>query len=408
MRLYLLGIHLAALGSKKARLWVSGRRNWRNKLEAKLDPNRPVILVHASSLGEMEQGLPILQNLRSQLKEHQIVLSFFSPSGYENFSGTELCDVKCYLPIDLPGAAQDFARIVNPDLALFVKYDIWPNHLKALEKLNSILILAPAVFRDNQIYFKRLGATFFRNALHRFHQIFVQNQDSLELLAKIDYQKATLCGDSRFDRAMDNTHKAFSLPIAQSFFDDKICLVAGSTWPKEEELIESLFQARKNLCLIIAPHDVNEANLKRIAKMFSKWGLLRLSQLPQEHQAEKVILVDGIGQLKFLYRYADLALIGGGFGKGIHSTVEAAAYRTPLLFGPNHHKFMEAQELLENGFAIELDARRRLSDSIDELLKLKSAADFETRYKGYLEEKTGASQKIANSIKELLIEGSHG
>lgn len=354
--------------------------------------------MHASSLGEMEQGLPILKQLRKRLPQHQIILSFFSPSGYENFQDRELCDYVCYLPIDLPREAEDFAEILQADLALFIKYDIWPNILKALSKQKTKLFLAPALFRKNQIYFRNYAGSFFKNSLKRFDQIHVQDQISLDLLRDFGHPAVFACGDSRFDRALENTRKAYPLQLNQSLQPGP-CLVAGSTWPQEEKLIKDLIKDRDELSLIIAPHDVSQKNIERLGSTFSEFGLLKLSEIEEKQKPVRIILVDSIGNLKYLYRFANIVLIGGGFGKGVHSTIEAAVYYKPILFGPNHNKFIETNELLELGLALEIPSTsQKLLPLVSQQLGKCNERNFQASYSNYISSKLGAANKIAETI----------
>lgn len=398
IRLYLIGIKIASIRSTKARLWLEGRRNWRENLSNKVDPDRARILVHASSLGEMEQGLPILRQIRLGLPNHQIILSFFSPSGYENFKELDLCDILCYLPLDLPDEAHDFAEILKPELAIFIKYDIWPNLVEALAQGNTKIFLAPAIFRKNQVYFRKYAGSFFKETLNRFTQIYVQDQYSLDLLKDFGHPAVFLCGDSRFDRALENIHKEYPIDL-RGIMRGGPCLVAGSTWPKEEKMLHALLKSKEELNLILAPHDVSKKNIIRLRSEFDGFNLVALSELSEPQTKPRVILVDGIGDLKYLYRFADIALIGGGFGKGVHSTIEAAVYKKPILFGPNHRKFIETKELLELGLALEIkNPKQALSSLYDKLRKKSQEPSFKVNYENYISEKLGAAEVIAQAI----------
>lgn len=401
MKAYKLGILLASVKSGKAKKWIKGRSNWQANLRDIVDPDRAKILVHAASLGEMEQGLPVLKLIRSNFPKHQIILSFYSPSGYEHFKDLAYCDALIYLPIDTPKEAKAFAEIIKADLALFIKYEIWPNIIRALKSKGCKLILAPANFRKDQIYFKNPELTFFRNALKDFDKILVQNEDSLSLLNKIGINDVAICGDSRFDRAAENKETAYKSAKIETFIDNtKPCLVTGSSWPTEEEFCLNLLD-KSDFQLILAPHDVGAENIKRISKQFEIFHPQKLSTKSKEDNS-RVLIVDGIGELKYIYRYGDLAFIGGGFGKGVHSTVEAAIYGLPIIFGPNHKKFPETIELQRLGLGRSITNQEELKDWTLKLLELKESPEFKLNYQKFLDSKMGAAETIFEACKELL------
>lgn len=391
-------IHLAALQSDKAKKWVDGRHLWREELQKLVDPEKKRILIHAASLGEMEQGTPVLRNLRSEWPEHQIFVSFFSPSGYEHFKETELCDAIIYLPLDEKKNSADFAEILKPELALFIKYEIWPFLLSALKKVNTKLILAPAVFRANQIYFKGNQKTFFRSALLKFDRILVQDSPSLQILEKEKIKGIGLCGDSRFERALENKAQDYDTSFLNTFIDGKFCLIAGSSWKKEENLLLSLLEEHLDFKLILAPHDISEGNIQSILQRFSKFGISRYSKKELNTQ-DRLILIDSIGQLRYIYRTADLALIGGGLGKGVHNTIEAIVYQIPVLFGPKRKKFPETEEMIQLGLAAEIE---NYQDFEKAFLHFQKQTPKSGQFEDYIQSKLGASQKINEAINELL------
>jgi len=350
----------------------------------------------------MEQGLPILKQVREQLPEHQIIVSFFSPSGFEYFERKELCDAVIYLPLDKKSNAEKFAQILEPELAIFIKYDIWPNLLRSLRNRGSKLILAPALFRPEQIYFNSLLGGFFKETLLSFDKVVCQDQRSLDLLKSIGYNDAILGGDSRFDQALENTKQDFASSIPISFFHDSFCIILGSSWPPEEEISLNTLKENPEIKFIIAPHDISKSNIDRIQNMFQAFKPLKYSELPGNTSNSRLIIVDGIGQLKYLYRVADLAFIGGGFGKGLHSTIEPAIYRLPIIFGPNHHKFIEPGELISAGLAMEVQSKERFSRKYQELRSRALESGFQTKYQEFLKSKLGASNKIMKSILDLL------
>ncbi len=403
IRAYRLGISLATIRSEKARKWIAGRKDWREKLRHLVNPEKDRILVHAASLGEMEQGLPVVQLLRKEYPDHQIIISFNSPSGYEHFEDQENADAIIYLPIDLKAEAIDFAQILKPRMALFIKYEIWPNLIEALKDVNCKLVLAPAVFRPNQIYFKGGKSNWFRQILNRFDQILVQNQYSQELVHKIGIEQVQICGDSRFEKAMANTKEEFRSSLVEDFLVDTPCFMIGSSWPKEEDLALKLLEDIESK-LVLAPHDVSPENINRILRLFDSYKASKFSEgIIRENS--RVLIIDSIGQLKYLYRYADIALIGGGFGKGVHSTVEAAAYQIPLLFGPNHTKFPETIEMQEKGLAIAIKDFPTLRNAYQKLRQESKGSSFKKQYQSYLDQKQGASKIIFEACK-VLIDGS--
>lgn len=394
-------IQIASLGSAKAKKWIYGRQHWRRFLEENIDKKKRRILIHAASLGEMEQGLPILKALRASYPNHQIIVSFFSPSGYEFFRDDEYCDLKIYLPLDLPKEAEDFAKLVQPELSLFIKYEIWPNLIRALKKAGSKLLLAPAHFRANQIYFKPYAQKWLGASLQLFDSIMVQTNESLNLLQENGLKEVSLCGDSRFDRALENKTQEYNGQLLEEFIAGEKCLIVGSSWPKEEALVLDLLHQNSEFKIILAPHEVNSKNIKRLCSDFeafkpSLWSSQALNA------GSKILVIDSIGQLKFLYRFANVALIGGGFGKGVHSTVEAAVYQIPILFGPAHQKFPETQEMLNLGLAMTLSTKDSLEPKLSEALAKSKSDAFSQSYQNYLQSQSGASERILENIKELL------
>lgn len=395
-------IKLASIRSTKAQKWISGRRDWRSELKQTIDPDKPKILVHAASLGEMEQGLPVVKRLRQEYPHYQLILSFFSPSGYEHFQEREYCDAVIYLPEDSASNARDFAKILNAKLALFIKYEIWPNLIQALKDQKCRLILAPANFRDDQVYFKFPKYNWLSGRLNLFDEILVQNQKSLDLLRGIGIQQVSICGDSRFERSMENKLKDFSSASIENFIRPELkCLIAGSTWPKEEEICLKLLRDLPEIQIILAPHNVNEENIKRLSSLFKDFKPILLSENKARSQS-KILIVDGIGKLRYLYRYGDLAFIGGGFGKSVHSTVEAAVYQIPIFFGPKHQKFPETMEMQDLGFAVSIANYEEAKLATARLLKQSGSLEFNQKYEKYLLAKKGATEAIVKACQRLI------
>ena len=392
---------MASPFSSKARDFLSGRKNWNKNLEARNESSPPTIWLHAASLGEMEQGVPILKQLRKALPQHQFLITFFSPSGFNNFKQRDLADQILYLPLDTPQNAQEFIRLIQPDIALFIKYEIWVNYFRVLKQKNIPLILAPAVFRPDQIYFKAYARSFFTPILRNISSILVQNEASLNLLENHNIRGAEICGDSRFDQAIANKTENYPSDKVEQFLGDRFCLTLGSSWPPEEDILEQSLPFFPHLKVILAPHDVSPTNIKRIQTKFSPFGVSKFSE---ENWATKnaILLIDNIGHLKKLYRFADFALIGGGFGAGLHSTVEAIVYGIPVAFGPKHYKFIEVSEYLKNEIGFEIKTSAEFTGILRKLEDNHYRQKLHTKIDFYLESKTGAADKITAKALELL------
>lgn len=399
IKLYGMAIKLAAPFNEKAKNWVEGRKNWRDDLKQYRFKDAPKLWFHAASLGELEQGIPVIKLLKEKNPKFQIIISFFSPSGYLNFKDQELAEAVVYLPLDTRANARDFLEILKPDLAVFLKYEVWPNFLAELKKRGIPTVLAPAVFRPKQIYFKPYGH-FFQKALKDFSAILVQDESSQSLLQSLGIS-GSICGDSRFDQALKVKNSAYQAEGLDTWIDGKLCLVAGSSWPKEESLLEELLVKKSELKLILAPHQVDEKNIQRLLNQFQRFGVNRFSE-KQWSAGNQVLIIDNIGHLKKLYRYGQLAFIGGGFGVSVHSTVEPSVYGIPLGFGPNYHKFIEAREMVAQELAFEIQNFTDLNAFVDRFKATSDQASFKPRMESYLNQKVGAAEKITASILKLL------
>ena len=328
------GISLSALaGNKKNRQWVDGRRNWRQEYRQRFIPKGKVCWMHVASLGEFEQGRPLLELFRQQHPDWQIVLSFFSPSGYELRKNYALADLVVYLPLDTPANARDFLEIIQPNLVVFVKYDFWAHYLLAIKKRGIPLFLIAAVFRSNQLFFKWYGGLW-RKMLDCFSVVFTQDEKSVDLLKSIHYQNVIACGDPRVDRVLQLSATAAPNEIVAAFSSGAEVLVAGSTWPKDEDmLLETLvIPALTHIKIIIAPHDPAPAAVARLIQLLGD-GAVRYSEANiNTVSGKRWLIIDNVGMLNTLYRYGKWAWIGGGFGVGIHNTLEPAAYGLPVFF----------------------------------------------------------------------------
>lgn len=395
-------IRLVSPFNSKAKKWVDGRKNWRKELLTKIGNQENVIWVHAASLGEAEQGLPIIEKLKARDGESKILLSFFSPSGFENFKGHPAVDFCCYLPIDSPSNAKDFVELVNPKLAIFIKYEIWVHYFNMLSKRKIPFFLTSALFREDQFYFKKPYRQFFLPVLQKVDHIMVQNESSLKLLQKNGLEKVSVCGETRIDRVLKLREVEFSDPVLESFVSKQPVLIAGSSWPIEEVMIKELLSKQPNLKVILAPHDISDNHISAIQELYADFQLSLYSTAVDVSDSQ-VLVINNIGLLSRIYRYADIAFIGGGFGKGLHSTIEASVYGLPVLFGPLHQSFIEPSEMknlgagfeVENGEAFEKILTALLENP--EQLKKASKAAYE-----FVKSKSGAVDHILNKIELYL------
>ncbi|PID90196.1 MAG: 3-deoxy-D-manno-octulosonic acid transferase [Bacteroidetes bacterium] len=398
-------LRLVALWHPKARQMVEGRRDWREKLRSAMGCRKGrVVWFHCASLGEFEQGRPIMEAFMHQHPDWQLVLTFFSPSGYNVRKDYELADLVLYLPLDTASNARDFVGILTPDCAFFVKYEIWRNMLKVLHQRSIPTFLVSAIFRPSQLFFKPYGG-WYRRLLRRFTHIYVQDDDSRQLLEGIGMQQVTVAGDSRFDRVAAAASSVRELAPVARFAEGHRVLIAGSTWPPDEEHLLSLAgQLPEGWKIILAPHEIEDG---RIDRWIGRVGLpaLRYTRLTAESPLEqsRVLIVDTIGILLSVYQYGDLAYIGGGFGAGIHNTLEPAAFGMPVIFGPNNQRFREAQELMEEGAAYSIDNADGLLSLALPLMRqpeaLRVAGD---KARGYVQDNTGASQLVLFGVNRII------
>ena len=361
--MYSLGIYLyallvrlvAALGHRKARAMVRGQRDTWRILREKIDPTARYVLFHAASLGEFEQGLPLIERIRREQPSRKILLTFFSPSGYEVRRDYKGADVVCYLPFDSPTAARRFIKWARPEMAFFIKYEFWRNYIDVLSKKSIPVYSVSSIFRPGQIFFRWYGRKYAR-CLRRITHFFVQNERSVELLRTIGVQdNVTIVGDTRFDRVIDIRNNARPLPLVEQFTRAKedsnaapFVLVAGSSWQPDEDILLDYVNRHPDLRLVIAPHVVNDAHIQEIEQKLTT-PALRYSQATLENVDDyRVLIIDGYGLLSSIYRYATVAYVGGGFGVGIHNVPEAAVYGIPVIIGPNHQRFAEAVALIAN------------------------------------------------------------
>jgi len=404
--LFKIGIYIASLFNEKARKWVRGRKDLMHRLQESIGQTQGLIWMHCASLGEFEQGRPLLESIRKNWPNRKILLTFFSPSGYEVRKNYEGADWVYFLPLDGAVNARRFLEITRPALVIFVKYEFWYYYLKKIKYRNIPLILVSAYFRRDMSFFKWYG-TLQRKMLSRFDQLFVQNQQSKVLLRAIGLDKiCTVTGDTRFDRVISISEKFEPIPHLDRFIGDARLVVAGSTWPGDEEVLKEalndLFE--NNVKLVIAPHEINEEHLADIEELFP--SSKRYSKISQEElRAANVLIIDNIGMLARLYKYSMFSFIGGGFAKtGIHNVLEAAVYGKPVFFGPNYGKYREAVDLVTLGGAIPVNNGTELKSKIQNLLsdtreyQRKSSVSHE-----YVWVNKGATEKIIRFIQEKRL-----
>ncbi len=398
IKTYTLLINLAALASPKAKQWITGRKNWRNRYQAAFQPTTKVLWVHVASLGEFEQGRPVIEAFKQQYPHWQIVLSFFSPSGYEIRKDYPLANFVCYLPADTPQNAKDFLAIIQPDLAIFVKYEFWANYLFELKCRNTPTLLVAALFRPTQAFFQWHGG-FWRRVLDCFTHIFVQDPNSQALLQSIGYQKVSIGGDTRIDRVLALAQQA--PPVAALENIKKPILVAGSTWPADEAILLdfiSQHQGEQPFCYIVAAHEPSTAHseqlIQKIAISAERW-----TDLEGRPFTKDLLIIDTIGLLNRLYRHGTVAYIGGGFGKGIHNTLEPAAFGLPIIFGPRYEKFEEARQFVARGAAFCVHDAASLAKVLDLLNDDAQYALARDAALAYLHENAGGTQKVMDYLE---------
>ena len=396
-------LNIIALFDKKIRLFIQGRKNIFTKLESKISETDKTIWFHCASLGEFEQGRPIIEYLKNNFPHYKIVLTFFSPSGFEVRKNYEFVDVIVYLPLDSKSNAQKFIRIVHPTMAVFVKYEFWPNLLKQLKKNKIETILVSGIFRKNQAFFKSYGF-WMKNSLKAFSHFFVQNSASKKLLEEIGFNNITISGDTRFDRVIEITKQNNDLDFFERFTQTKNTLVAGSTWPKDEEYLVNYinFHASENEKFIIAPHNIEQQEIKRLKDSLNKKTIL-FSDKKKDNNAN-VLIVDTIGILTKIYSYADYAYIGGGFGKdGVHNVLEPASFGIPLIIGPNFKKFQEAVDLVELNACEIVNNSEDFKKCLAKLYQDKAYRNKKGKItKEYIINNIGATKIILNYITKKL------
>ena len=411
--MYSLAIHfyafIIALISpfhKKARIMRLGQWKTNSILREKIDRNAKYIWFHASSLGEFEQGRPMMEKIKAEHPEYKILLTFFSPSGYEvrkNYNGA---DVICYLPFDTPYRVKKFLNLANPSIAVFIKYEFWGNYLQELKHRNIPVYIISSIFRRDQLFFQWFGYPY-RKMLYCFTHLFVQDDRSAALLKEFGITNVTVTGDTRFDRVLDVRNQARELSPVEHFVceggkEKKLTLVAGSSWPQDEEILIPYFNEHPEMKLIIAPHEIHREHLMYIESLLKRPSV-RLSDVFHDQslaEGKDCLIVDSFGLLSSIYRYGTIAYIGGGFGAGIHNTLEAAVYGIPVLFGPKYHKFKEAKDLIKVGGGFSVSDKQSFCEKMDELLTYHEVLEAAGESAGqFVNGNAGATDRILRIIK---------
>lgn len=370
--LYKLGVRAASLKNHKAKQLLEGQARTFSYLKERLTPGTRYIWIHAASLGEFEQGRPLIEMIKAKQPDAHIVLSFFSPSGYEVRKGYNMVDAVVYLPFDLPENVDKFINLVNPQMAIFIKYEFWGNYLKTLKRRGIPTYLVSAIFRPGQVFFKPWGGMF-REVLSCFTTMFVQNAASRTLLNKIGFNNVEVAGDTRFDRVADVRNAAKDFPVVERFVSNsKFTLVAGSSWQPDEDIIVPYFNSHPGMKLILAPHEFDKERLDALLAKFERPVSLYSCASADEMEQCDALVVDCFGILSSLYRYGQVAYVGGGFGAGIHNVNEAAVYGMPVVFGPNHKKFREATDLIACGGGFAIDGDEAFAKVMDKMLSNKA------------------------------------
>jgi len=401
---YYFLVLIASAFNPKARLWIKGRMGWRARIRNWNTAGKPVIWFHAASLGEFEQGRPLIDKIRENHPKCNVLLTFYSPSGFEIRKNYPGADLVMYLPLDTSYNARLFVKAVNPIITVFIKYEFWHFYLKELYQTKHPVFLISAIFRPDQAFFKWYG-TWFRKNLQFIDYFFVQDKDSANLLHQISLTNCKVSGDTRFDRVKTLSDSAKDIEIARVFSNGHDCLVAGSTWPEDEEFLTRLInESDEKVRFIIAPHEITTSHINQLTSRITRdYVLYSMAAAQAEFNDKQVLIIDNIGMLSSLYRYGRIAYIGGGFGKGIHNILEAAAFGIPVIFGPNFEKFREARELLSQGGAFNIKNQDDLLNILKELNSNPEKYNSSALKSGsYVHENTGATSIIFDFLTRFF------
>jgi len=393
-------LKIVALFSPKIKLFTEGRKNVFSILEEKIKPSDKTIWFHSASLGEYEQGLPVIEKIKEKYPGHKIIITFFSPSGYEVRKNNTVADVTVYLPLDTKSNAKKFLKLAHPELAFFIKYEFWLNYLKELETSKTPTYLISGIFRDNQMFFKWYGG-FYRKALKAFTYFFVQNESSKEKIEAIGFHNVIVSGDTRFDRVNAILERDNTLDFIEKFKNNSPAIVIGSSWPKDEALLtEYINQAPDNVKFIIAPHNIKADQIASLKSQITKSTVLFSEKENLDLSQYNVFIIDTVGLLTKIYSYGTIAYVGGGFGNpGIHNILEPATFGIPIVIGPNYSNFAEAIQLVALGGCLVISNNEELKQNLDRLLNDKNFLEEKSRIcEAYIQNNKGATNTIMNSI----------
>jgi len=403
-----LGIRLAALFSEKPRQWVRGRKNWPTRLQKGIESieEGPVIWVHCASLGEFEQGRPLIEWLKENQPSYKILLTFFSPSGYEIRKNYDQADLIFYLPLDTAANARQFIQMVQPHLAIFVKYEFWFHYLNTLQERRIPHVLISAIFRENHLFFKSYGG-FFRSILRKFDHLFVQDEDSKVRLEAIGINQVLVAGDTRIDRVLAIAGQDRRFPLIDAFAAEQPVFVVGSSWSPDEAILIPFFNKKlpTDWKVIIAPHEIKESSITALEESLTLPAIRFSEGNPENVSSKKVLIIDNIGMLSALYRYGRLAYIGGGFGVGIHNTLEPIAFGLPVIFGPKYQKFAEAVTLARNGGTYAVETATEFEQIFERLCKEEQYHNARKAARGYVEQNQGATGRIGSYLQQYFLNG---
>jgi len=393
-------LKLVALFNPKIKLFTEGRKGVFKQLEKVILPTDKTIWIHCASLGEFEQGLPIIEELKKQYQSHKIIVSFFSPSGYEVKKNSTVADVIVYLPLDTQTNANRFLNIVHPEVAFFVKYEFWPNYLAELKYRNIQTLLVSGIFRENQAFFKYYGK-WMQKSLLTFDHFFVQNETSKTLLNNIQFKNVTVAGDTRFDRVAEILKRDNSLDFIKNFKDDKTTIVYGSSWNDDEAIYLDYLNSSKNIKHIIAPHDIKPHKIEKLRNSITKSVLLYSEKVGKNVTDYEVLIIDTIGLLTKIYSYADIAYVGGAFKTGLHNTLEPAVFGIPVVIGSEFQKFQEAVDLVNRKGILSVTNKEMYSTVINELVDSdKHRLTTGKINSNYIHQQAGATTKILNYLNK--------
>lgn len=403
-----MGARVASLKSEKVQKMIEGQKATINYLHSVIDLSSSYVWIHVASLGEFEQGRPLIEKIKSEDPSRKILLTFFSPSGYEVRKDYDGVDAVCYLPFDKPNNVKQFLDSVNLEMAIFVKYEFWGNYLQELNRRNIPTYIVSAIFRPTQSFFKWWGGMF-RDLLKCFDHLYVQDKQSHQLLASIGVENVTIAGDTRFDRVTEIMNRTVEIPLIESFKEGaRSTIIVGSSWSVDEDVYIDWINKQKDVKVIIAPHQFDASRLTRMQQRINNsmlWSKYQSIAVPSSDNAMsrlqkvKCLIIDGFGLLSSIYRYGDIAYVGGGFGAGIHNINEAAVYDMPVVFGPKYHKFKEAVDLVSLGGAFVVNNKKECGQVLEKLTTDAMALEKASKIAGnYIRENIGATNRIYDSI----------